>query len=82
EVSVEFSVEDLDNNPLHYCHVRKCGVRQLHTQAENDCDFILPYCKRCRDNKRDNEAKLGGSGFKNGAESTTNDFKVYSRRPK
>jgi hypothetical protein len=45
EVSVEFSVEDLDNNPLHYCHVRKCGVRQLHTQAENDCDFILPYCK-------------------------------------
>uniref|UniRef100_A0A3N7FGF9 Uncharacterized protein n=1 Tax=Populus trichocarpa TaxID=3694 RepID=A0A3N7FGF9_POPTR len=45
EVSVEFSVEDLDNNPLHYCHVRKCGVRQLYTQAENDCDFILPYCK-------------------------------------
>jgi hypothetical protein len=33
EVSVEFSVEDMDNNPLHYCHVRKCGVRQLHTHT-------------------------------------------------
>jgi len=43
EVSVEFSVEDMDNNPLHYCHVSKCGVRQLYTQAENYCDFILPY---------------------------------------
>jgi len=29
EVSVEVSVEDMDNNPLHYCHVRKCGVRQI-----------------------------------------------------
>jgi len=38
--------------------------------------------KRCRDNKRDKEAEPGGSGFKNGAESTTNDSKVYSRRPK
>jgi hypothetical protein len=43
EVSVEFSVEDMDNNPSHYCHVSKCGVRQLDTQAENYCDFILPY---------------------------------------
>nr|TKR84458.1 hypothetical protein D5086_0000257380 [Populus alba] len=120
EVSVEFSVEDMDTNPLHYCHVSKCGVRQLYTQAENYFDFILPYCKffaatptefrqlvqqlcgitqraktileptnagvgknkRCHDNKRDNEAEPGGSGFKNGAESTTNDLKVYSRRPK
>jgi hypothetical protein len=38
--------------------------------------------KRCRDNKRDNEAKPGGSGFKNGAESTTNNLKVYSQRRK
>jgi hypothetical protein len=29
EVSVEVSVEDMDNNPLHYCHLRKCGVRQI-----------------------------------------------------
>jgi hypothetical protein len=36
-------VEDMDNNPLHYCHVSKCGVRQLYTQAENYCDFIVPY---------------------------------------
>jgi hypothetical protein len=43
EVSVEFSVEDMDNNPLHYCHVSKWGVCQLYTQAENYCDFISPY---------------------------------------
>ncbi|KAG6737786.1 hypothetical protein POTOM_059316 [Populus tomentosa] len=52
EVSVEFSVEDMDNNS-HYCH-------------------------RCHDNKRDNEAEPSGSGFKNGAESTTNDLKSHS----
>ncbi|KAF9661505.1 hypothetical protein SADUNF_Sadunf19G0075900 [Salix dunnii] len=43
EVSVEFSVEDMDNNPLQRCHVSKCGVRELYTQAESYCDFILPY---------------------------------------
>ncbi|KAJ6744671.1 hypothetical protein OIU79_030908, partial [Salix purpurea] len=42
EVSVEFSVEDMDNNPLQRCHVSKCGVRELYTQAERYCDFILP----------------------------------------
>ena len=46
EVSVEFSVEDMDNNPLQHCHVSKCGVRELYTQAESYCDLILPNGQR------------------------------------
>ncbi|KAJ6762262.1 hypothetical protein OIU74_024875 [Salix koriyanagi] len=44
EVSVEFSVEDMDNNPLQHCHVSKCGVRELYTQAESYSDGVV--CKK------------------------------------
>jgi hypothetical protein len=56
--------------------------RNLDSLYNNSLMLVGGKTKRCRDNKRDTEAKPGGSGFKNGAESTTNDFKVYCRRPK
>ncbi|KAJ6857891.1 hypothetical protein NC652_040419 [Populus alba x Populus x berolinensis] len=101
EVSVEFSVEDMDNNPLHYCHQLQRNLDSLYNNYVESLRGGKPFLhvefifqrnnslmpaweknKRCHDNKRDNEAEPGGSGFKNGAESTTNDLKVYSRRPK
>ncbi|CAK7328814.1 unnamed protein product [Dovyalis caffra] len=107
EVLVEFSVEDMDNNPLHCCHVSKCGVRLLYPQVENYCDFFLPChevsaatfvdfrqlleqmmnadwgkTKRCREYKWDNEAEPSGSGFKSGAESSTNDLEDDGGDPK
>lgn len=56
--------------------------RNLDSLYNNSLMLVGGKTKRCRDNKRDTAVKPGGSGFKNGAESTTNDFKVYSRRPK
>jgi len=92
EASVEFSVRGrYGQQPLALLSCEQVwGPPTIHPSGELlwfYCAILAGICwwgknQRCHDNKRDNEAEPGGSGFKNGAESTTNDLKVYSRRPK
>jgi len=67
---------------LPYCQVFAATPTEFRQFVHQLTNVGGGKTKRCHDNKRDNVAEPGGSGFKNGAESTTNDLKVYIRRPK